>query len=46
MSIIEEIKDEKVVRIHCAGAFKFVMEDWMLDKLKEKNKKHNKGVNS
>ncbi len=35
MSIIEETNSNEVLRVHCAGVFKCVVEDWMLNPKKD-----------
>ncbi len=35
MSVIEETNSNEVLRVHCAGVFKWVVEDWMINQEKE-----------
>ena len=35
MGVIDNVEDQQGIRIHALGSFKLIIEDWMLENIKE-----------
>lgn len=44
MGIIDKVEDQQGTRTLGIGSFKLIMEDWMLDKIREQKENTNKQI--